>query len=207
MFMKNKVVYMILIIIVLLLIFFIYFKSNNYFKNSLDDSKIYKLGYCPTMESLAKDIEEKNNNIRVYEYQDASQVLNNLKIKKIDVALVGRLSKDYEVSKDVKERRLDSGLTFVSSSKTFLDLSQIPLYKIHTYLSPEDISNYVSLENVVFYDSLKDISLENNLVLIDWNDFKEEHELVVILDKDVKVKKYRLPVFYSNYKDLNSIII
>ncbi len=206
--MNFKFLSIVLILVFLLLIislFFIHFNTANVNINQSSVNNILKLGYCPTMENNANKIALSNKNIHLIKYSSTIDVLKDLNENKIDIGLVGRVAKSDELKKEFNELRLDKGFTLVNSQKKIIPYYQLKNIQIHTYLHKEEVQNFLgNIDNVIFYESIKDIK-SNEILLIDWTDYSEDYELLIPIDENnMKIEKFRIPVLYS-YINLNNL--
>jgi hypothetical protein len=203
---KRK--YILLSIFVLLIIFIIInILNQNNKSNDLNQTQTQKivLGYCPTMYEYARNIQELNDNLELRLFESSLTAINQLKSGNLDIILIGRIAKLNELN-NAYELRLRQGMTLVSINKNFIleqDLINIP---IHTALSREIVELYFPItNNIIFHDSL-DYAIRNGIhqsVLIDWNDFNDDFELLIPVDAQMnKIEKFRLPILYSLDKDL-----
>ncbi len=166
----------------------------------LQNEQKIKLGYCPTMKEKAISLSEKEN-YKLIRLGSASEVLSALNNHQIDKALIGRKAKKYEISKDVKETILESGYTLVSNNKKFIDYSQLPYLEIYTYLSEDIAENLISHNSKIIYLSKQEAInkiLQGKIVLISWEDWRDDFELIVAIDGNEKIKDFRGVVLYEN---------
>ena len=163
------------------------------------DEKI-RLGYCPTMLEDAKILAEQEN-YELIGLETASVVLSALNNKSIDKGLIGRKAEQSERSVNTKERILESGYTLVSNNKGFIDHSQLSDYEIYTYVSKYIAENLIPDSSMMVYlskdESIKKIN-EGKIVMISWDDWNDEYELIVVMDRNKKVKDFRGIFLYEN---------
>lgn len=155
------------------------------------------LGYCPTMYEEALAFSE---DVELVEFVSASEVLFALNREQIDFGLVGRKAKFHEISDDISEEILESGYTLVSNKKGFIDYSQLRQINIHTYLDSEIVERLVSSQNIVYYDSQQEVIdkiSDGEVVLISWDDWNDEFELIVVMDGNEKAKDFRGVFLYE----------
>lgn len=207
--MKLKKIILFLSLLLLLLLFFMFFQK--YFKINEDnfnkDEIIYNLdvnfkkslGYCPTMKNNALKLSKENNYLLV-EFESASIVLNNLKQGNIDFALIGRKAKNYEVSEGISLYVLKSGYTLITKDKSLIDLKDIHLLDVYTYLPETLVSDKFNYLSLSYFDNFNEIfnllDLEK-VILISWDDWKDDFELLVVYDGFEKVKDFRGSFLYS----------
>jgi hypothetical protein len=154
------------------------------------------LGYCKTFERYALALAEENN-LDVVKFGSSFEVLANLESGNIDYAVIGRRAYSSEISEEILEIPLEEyGWTLVSSEKGFLEYSELENLEIHTYLNEDEVLEFFSFEpNIVFHENIEN-ALQGDLVLIHWEDFRDDFELVVPLVGDAKVEKFRNPMLY-----------
>ncbi len=189
----------ILISIILGIILILAFLSTKPFL--IEANQEIKLGYCPTMQGDAITLSEKEN-YELIRFGSASEVLSALNDNLIDKALIGRKAESNEISNDVKEKILESGYTFVSNNKRFIDYFQLSSLEIYTYLNPEKIEKLIPEdENINYIESKKEAIKkinEGKIVLISWEDWQDDFELIVVMKGNDKVKDFRGVFLYEN---------
>jgi len=155
-----------------------------------------KIGYCPTMEEYVKKIKNVQN-FDIFNLQSAARVLYYLNMDEIDLAVIGRKAKREEFVG--YEKVNGTGYTLITHTKGIIPESELPNLKIHTHISKEIIEKeFPELKNVVYHETLQDSLKNGDVQLISWDDWDDKFELLIPLDKfNNKVKKYRVPHFYS----------
>lgn len=152
------------------------------------------LGYCQTMKEEAINFSGKKD-YELLEFKSASDVLIALNANYIHGALVGRKAKAFEINNDFNESIIDSGYTLVSNQKSFIEYNDLSLIEVHTYLSSEITKELMPhVKEVIYYGSKEEAFNEarnGNVILIDWDDWMDEFELVVVMDRGEKVKEFR----------------
>ncbi|MFP4195985.1 MAG: hypothetical protein ACLFSN_04435, partial [Candidatus Woesearchaeota archaeon] len=161
-------------------------------------------GHCPTINDLAEEIASKNEHVSLVHHESTAQALDELNKGSVDVVLVGRLAHQSEVNNGF-EKRLESGLTLVGTEKKLMRMSDVERSKVHTAVGEDLAREYLpNSKNIVFHDST-DSAIQkgsNDIVLIDWNDYTDDMELVIPVDMDGnKIERFRIPVLYS-YDDI-----
>ncbi len=186
-----------------LIITSIIFMKGNITGMIIQEEKIL-LGYCPSMELTAQEISKQNPNVEIVRKDSTIDVLENLKSNGIDIALVGRLAKSSELPNN-KQRMISSGYTLVSSSKQFIQKNELKTLTIHTALDPIIVQDILPDSKIIYYNTLEDTLREgmDQAVLIDWDDYKDYMELVVVMEGELKDLTFRTPVLYSIDYDLN----
>ncbi|MEX0920079.1 MAG: hypothetical protein WDZ69_00680 [Candidatus Pacearchaeota archaeon] len=157
------------------------------------------LGYCPTMLEDAGVLSEMND-YELVKFDSSSEVLHSLNNGQIDFGLIGRKAKNHEVSGEISEEVLKSGYTLISNEKRFVEYRDLQFIEIHTYL-PESVVNSLvpSSSNVVYHDSIAGATSkisEDNVVLISWDGWEDEFELLIVIDGGEKVKDFRGAFLY-----------
>ncbi|MCK4997285.1 hypothetical protein KAS08_03190 [Candidatus Pacearchaeota archaeon] len=168
----------------------------------------FKLGHCPTMKEAAEFIGNQNPSITLVEFGSTSATLANLNSENINIALVGRKAKSYEVG-DAHERVLGEGVTLITQSKQLISYDQLEDLRIFTYLDKEIFEEQFPNLNIEVSGDKEELLQSNyNIVLISWEDYEDYMELLVPLNQDGgKVKEFRIPVLYSRDKKLLEEII
>ncbi len=197
--MKKQII--ILIIAVVLISIFLIIKPflTEFAVYSEDSGEKIKLGYCPTMQEEAISLSEKKD-YELIRFEYAINVLSALKNKQIDKALIGRKARQYEISKEVKETVLESGYTFVSNRGGFIEYSQLSNYEIYTYLSKEIAESLAPKNSKIIYLTKEEAIVkinEGRIVLISWEDWRDEFELIVAMNGNEKVKELRGVFLYQ----------
>ncbi len=157
-----------------------------------------KIGYCKTFERYARSLAEENN-LNLVELGSSFEVLSSLANDKIDYAVIGRRAYKHEINEQTLEIPLkEFGWTLVSSEKDFFEYSDIESLEIHTYLNEDEVSNFFPAKPKLHYHENIDEAFENGITLIHWEDFRDEFELVVPLESNNKIEKFRVPILYKD---------
>jgi len=157
-----------------------------------------KAAFCPTMAPFVQEINFKEN-VKFYDAGSAANALSYLMSGEVDAVLIGRAAKKNEINAQVKEKRLQQGYTLVFHRKMGVDSSQLSQFPVHTYLA-QNIAEKILPDNNITYHASLDECLASGLaepVLIDWNDYRDEFELLIPMDSGGKVSLFRAPVLYS----------
>lgn len=164
------------------------------------------LGYCPTMKQIAEKIANDDENIVLVEQGSSAQALQDLNNQKIDVVLIGRKAEQNEIQ-SVNERMLGQGHTLVTSSKKFIQESELANIKVYTAVEENIAKKMLPNTEIIFFSTAQEAINKglHEAVLIDWKDYKDEFELLVILKGIEKSEKFRIPVLYSKNYDLETI--
>ncbi len=164
-----------------------------------------KLGYCPTMSALAKEIASKNSHISLQPFDYTAEALQSLNNRYVDMVLVGRLAEKDELN-NAFEKQLGEGLTLVGREKKIVHISQLQNSKIHTAVDEKLANEYFpNKENIIFHESTGSAIKEgiDDIALIDWKDYTDNLGLVIPIDNTGnKIEKFRIPVLYS-YNNAN----
>ena len=164
------------------------------------------LGYCPSMESKAREISGLNQGIEILPQESTADVLNSLKTGEIDLALVGRIAKASELQ-DATQRRIGSGYTLIREKKMFILKEELELMVVHTALDSDIAESLLPGSEIIYHGSVEE-AIQRGIgqaVLISWDNFREEMELLVVMDGKLKAKEFRIPVLYSLNYDLGQI--
>jgi len=202
--------------IFLILSFIIIFITGLYFmpftEKELTKEESYILGYCPTMESYALDIQNKNPNLTLLLLENSSSAIDSLNNNDVDFIIIGRFAEEKEIlSPSFKKLTTEKRYTFVSKNKSFVSIEDLSNLKIHTYLDEKVINEIFNKgqSNIIFHDALESSIKEglNDVILIAWDDYNDSLQLVVILENNQKVEKFRFPLLYSIKHDIEIINI
>jgi hypothetical protein len=212
--MKRRTPFVIVIALILLVVFSILVLKilNDSITGDFAETKI-KLGYCPTMKNYSEQIAKKNTdkNIILIETRSSSDALYDLMNNKIDVAIIGRIAKQEEYknneNKIANEKILGKGYTLVSNDKKFIQKYDLDKIRIHTSINESVARNLLPKSDITFHATTEDAIKKgiSDAVLIDWKEYKEEFELVVIMDGINKEPSFRIPVIYSFKDDFYNI--
>jgi len=181
------------------------FNTSDNMSNRFEEKQIV-LGYCPTMGELAKEIELKNEFVKIKPYESSAKGLKDLNNEMIDAVLVGRVAENSEIKNEVFEKRLREGFTLIGSEKRMINVDEIKNENIHTFENESVVIEYLEdydssvLKKVVFYNSFEEAvnARINGIVFISWNDFRDDYSLVIPVDeKGNKIERFRIPIIYS----------
>jgi len=164
-----------------------------------------KIGYCPTMEEYVKKINIQD--FEIINLGSAGRVLYFLSNDEIDVGIIGRKAKKREF--EGYEKVTGSGYTLITDSKKMIFKDELKNLKINTAVPKEIIEKeFPELKNVIYHKTLQEALDNGSVQLINWNDWKDEFELLIPIDEfNNKVKKYRVPHLYSKNKDIINKVI
>ncbi len=164
-----------------------------------------KMSYCPTMEPYAEKIAQNFENIDVFPSSSAAEVLYLLYNGNIDAALIGRVAHNREIDEKTKFYRLRNGNTLIYRQKAGIGFDQLKDVEVYTYLPEEEIKDIKdAFKNVIHFQTL-DECLKDGLatpVLINWEDYRDEFELLIPMDMRGKVSYFRAPVLYYKNDEL-----
>ncbi len=166
-----------------------------------------KLGFCPTMGVFVDKI-KNSSGIEIIPFRSAAEVLYNLKMNNVDIGFIGRLAKQMEINDSIKVKRLSDSYTLVGPFKTGIRKDDVRTLSIATYLPKDKVESFIpEAQNVRYFDTLQQAFSSNaSAVLIDWNDYNDNYELVIpIEDNGLKTLKFRTPTLFY-YQKCDSII-
>jgi len=164
-----------------------------------------KIGYCPTMEEYVKKIKNIQD-FEIINLGSAGRALYSLSNDEIDVAVIGRKAKKREFVG--YEKVSGKGYTLITDSKRMILKDDLANIKVDTNI-PKDIvkKEFPELKNVTYHKTLQDALDNGNIQLISWDDWNDEFELLIPVDEfSNKVKKFRVPHFYSKKEIPNKFI-
>ena len=170
--------------------------------------KTYKIGFCPTMQPYVDSISSKVDEVEMIEYGSAAQVLSLLYNGDLDGVLIGRIASKFETDNETNFIRFKEGITLAFKTKYALPEEQLKQVDVMTYLKPEQVEHLKHFFNQIIYLETLDKCLEHNLevpVLVDWNDFRDDFQLLIPMNNFGKTQEFRAPVLY--YKNIDNEII
>ena len=160
---------------------------------------VITMAYCPTMEPFAQEIENNLREVKIIPAYSAAQVLNMLRSGEVDSVLIGRTAKKSEINADTGCLRLKEGITLAYRTKAGIPVSRLREIEVVTYLEPERVEGVKDLfAEVIHLDTLNDC-LKYNLevpVLVDWQDYRDDFELLIPMNEGGKSPEFRAPVIY-----------
>jgi len=164
-----------------------------------------KIGYCPTMEEYVKKIENIQD-FEIINLGSAGRALFFLSNDEIDIAVIGRKAKKREFVG--YEKVSGEGYTLITDSKSMVLKDELKNLRIDTAISKEIVEKeFPELENVVYHKTLQEALNNGEVQLISWNDWDDEFELLIPVDEfNNKVKKFRVPHFYSKREISNNLM-
>ena len=169
-----------------------------------------KLSYCPTMAPYVEKLINGNLDLEIINGISAARTLSMLRNKEVDIIIIGRKAYKRELNVDIKEERLKNGYTLAYSQKTLIPSENLKELTIKTYISKIIVEKDFPFFNKVEYFNSKKECMKDSLsipVLVDWNDFEEEYELLIPIDRNRnKLDVFRAPVVYYNKSVDESII-
>ncbi len=196
--MKKTFGFLLLFFFGLILITILNERSETEEEKGVVETESLILGYCKTFERYAVSLAEKND-LDLILFGSSFDVLANLKAGNIDYGVIGRRAYGFEINDEILEIPLEEyGWTLVSLEKGFVEYNELKDLNIATYLEEEDVLNFFSFKpNISFHENLED-ALKEELVLISWEDFSDELQLVVPMEGEDKVEKFRTPMLYMH---------
>ena len=160
------------------------------------------VGCCPTMTQEAAARAERNG-CEVRTFGSAAQALAQLKAKNLDAIVVGRLAHRNEINGDIREEMLESGYTLVTNRKAFIEYPELASVTIHTAVDKAVAEELLPPRTPIVWHDTKDDALAHvargDVVLISWDDWRDEFELLVVEDPrtGLKYRPFRCVVQYS----------
>ncbi|BBE31467.1 hypothetical protein OSSY52_16080 [Tepiditoga spiralis] len=159
-----------------------------------------KLVYCPTMTPFASEIlKNVSDEVEFIKVPSAAQALSMLKYNEADSVLIGRSAKQRELSEDTKELRLKNGYTLAFKDKEMIYEEELKDLSVLTYLNENDLNDFKdTFKEIKYLSSLKEcLKFKLDIpILVDWQDFREDFQLLIPVNDDGKVMKFRAPVLY-----------
>lgn len=209
---KNKGLLFFLIAVVVILGSFFWIrgsvKSANQKVEEPDTVSKLVVGYCPTMKAYLHLLDGQTYDFLML--PSSAVVLEQLKLKEVDVALIGRKAAMNEIIQNTQEQLLIDGFTLVGQSETSIDVKQLSDYTIHTYLDTASmqelfvdgitIQKHQDLEK-----TLDQLSSDKDLALITWSQHNDNLHLVIPTNNEIKVLDFRSPHLYYS-KEIANVI-
>ena len=168
---------------------------------------MFNIAFCPTMNPFAEKLVQIEG-IKMIPLQSAGQSLATLKAGEVQGVLIGRYAKGREIDSETQQDILQGGCTLVYRAKTGIGETELKNVAVNTYLADEDIQAFKPLLGEIHrFDSL-DACLKDQLatpILIDWQDYRDEFELLIPMNNYGKVSLFRAPVLYT--KNIDSSLL
>ena len=165
----------------------------------------YRIGFCPTMQPYVDKIARKVDEVEMMPFSSAGQVLSMLRNDNLDGVLIGRTAYAYEIDSNTNFIRLKDGITLAFKMKYAVSEEQLKQVDVLTYLPPEKVEHVEKFFHQIYYRDTLEQCLEENLevpVIVDWNDFKDDFELLIPVNNYGKTQEFRAPVIYhKNIED------
>lgn len=199
---RKRVMVVVSIFLILLIVFFpnLSLTGKSILRSTQFGRENILLGYCPTVRQDAEAI-ALGKNYDLIEFSSALQVLGALNTKQIDKAVIGRKAKSNEISSEISEHVLKSGVTLISNTRLDIDYSEVNNLEIHTCLGEEEMEDKGINARIIYYGSEQEVISkleEGKIILISWDDWKDEFELVVVWDGVLKSRDFRGLFLYTN---------
>ncbi len=183
-------------------------KSIDQTNTNLITSAKLIVGYCPTMKAYLHLLDQQ-----AYEFimlPSSALVLEQLKLNKIDLALIGRKAKTQELSHNTQEQLLIDGYVLIGIEDKTIEADQLSNYIIHSYLPSNELANLFAKEQTIvkhdyLQSSLKQISTQNDLAILKWSEYDESLSLVTPVVDQTKVLSFRSPHLYYSKEIANDI--
>ncbi len=171
------------------------------------------LGYCPTMTKTVSKVIKDKTHVTPVPFGSAAQALYALRSEQVDAVIIGRYAKAAELAPGTGIIPLEKeGFTLVTHTKGFIDVHDLPGLTVHTYLAESLVKEqYPELDHVSYYPTVEEAfaaTRKNEAALISWNDFIDTFELLIPMDENGKIRKYRFPVLFykETRKDIPEIL-
>ncbi len=167
-----------------------------------------KIAYCPTMQPYADLISKNVKEVEMLEGNAAASVLAALRTGQVDGVLIGRNAKEYEIDEETHFARLKKGITLVYMQKAMVDENQLSTIPVKTYLEKDKVGDMIQyFQSVDWRDSFEDCFKDGLDIpaLIDWDDYRDNFELLIPVNRFGKTPVFRAPVIY--YKNINESTI
>ena len=168
----------------------------------------YKIAYCPTMQPYVETIAQRVDEVEMMNYSSAGQVLSMLRNSEIDGVLIGRTAASYEIDAKTEFVRLKDGITLAFKMKYGLPEVQLKDIDVLTYLKAEQVDHVKHFFKEIHFRESLDKCLQENLevpVLVDWNDFRDDFQLLIPMNDFGKTQQFRAPVIY--HKNIDEQVI
>ncbi len=175
------------------------------------ETKKISIGYCPTMEPYAIKLAKVLTDFNIENLGGAANALHFLQSGQIDAVLIGRKAKQREINKSIYEKILKKGITLINSTRRFINEEDLPAIQIHTALSKEIVQNTTLANNKILYyntlyEALDSVKNEKDALLIDWDYWHDDFELLIPINTYGKSPQFRTPILYYT-PDLSNDII
>lgn len=170
-------------------------------------NEIINVGFCPTMGIFMDERLDTEMQLKKTALGSAAQVLAFLREGNLNMGLIGRLATKMELNEKIKVKRLWKGYTLIGQFKTAISEEEVPFLKISTYLPKEKVEKFIpGSKKILYYDTIDKAITEGifSAVLIDWDDWKDEYELVIPVNRSgIKTLKFRTPTlyYYEQFED------
>ncbi len=190
--------YLFLLIIPLLILALSFFYKEDPQEEVKGEKKLEQLilGYCDTFEKYAIDL-ARGNDLELRKFKNSSEVLKNLKAGTITYAVIGRKAYSFEINDEITEIPLkELGHTLIAPEKDIIEYSELRNIVVHTYLEEEIVGKYLPSETEVIYHENIQEALEKGITLISWEDFNDDLNLLIPVEEESKVIKFRTPILY-----------
>jgi hypothetical protein len=168
----------------------------------------FKIGYCPTMQVYAKNIASNIEEVEMIQYASAGQVLAMLKEDMLDGVLIGRTASSTEINAKTDFVRLKKGVTLAFKTKYGIPEKELKNVDVLTYLKPEQVEHVKHFFHQIYFLPSLDDCLKEKLevpVIVDWNDFRDDFQLLIPMNENGKTQQFRAPVIY--HKNIDNEII
>jgi hypothetical protein len=157
-----------------------------------------RLGYCPSMHPYALNI-NRDDEFELVLLGSAAEALEELSKGNINYALIGRKARTEEISFGAQEKVLLKGYTLITNPHRIISSQGLEAMNIHTALSEEiALELFNENQNITYYETTSEAIRQGiyDGVLISWDEYKDEHGLLVVQDGFIKDLRFRTPIIY-----------
>ena len=157
-----------------------------------------KIAYCPTMAPYVQDFRHIEG-LDFFNMGSAAQAFMSYLSGQTDAVLVGRVANKREIDDKTVETRFKEGLTLVYRQKIGVDKDELKNITVLTYLDENRTAAFNDMFAKIERKPDIDACLEDDLqtpLLLDWQDFRDDFQLLIPMDQNGKVALFRAPVLY-----------
>jgi hypothetical protein len=158
-----------------------------------------RIGYCTTMEPHAQRVRSRVPRVTLVRFASAAAALQGMAASQSEVTLVGRLARSSEKPVAIVEVRLGEGHTLIRRVGGFIEYASLQHVAVHTAANAEVAAALLPSGTSIHNHPSLDAAIREGLdsaVLINWNDIRDEHQLLIPTQNGAKVPAYRLPTMY-----------
>ena len=157
------------------------------------------IAFCPTMQPFAEKLAQIEG-INMVPLQSAGQSLAMLKSGRVQGALIGRYAKRQEIDSETQREILKGGCTLVYRVKTAIREDDLKNIAVNTYLDEGEIQPFQALIGEIHHFDSLEACLNDQLqtpVLINWQEYRDDFELLIPMNAHGKTPLFRAPVLYA----------